>query len=217
MTYASILGLLLAAAAPDAPQLPPLPIESAAGKDVAGVRLGMTPAAVRAAMAASGYRFKNSGKALSFDQNVQVAVATATGGPGQFRTDGTSIGYIEGLGPHDEALRVEFAQWPTGPLASTVTLTIDMARQSKADFLQQVRSKYGKPNIQLSADDYQWCSPGEKQCGPLENPQLPTFHASSVMINQLQLLSGEEQDLRLRQAGRDAVARQVLQHRPSAF
>lgn len=153
--------------------------------DVAGVRLGASPAEVRAAMARAGYRITSAGEAQSFEQDVAIEVARRRS---QRIVVAKSAGThnLIATGPHQESLIVEFMQAPGGSAASNIALSVPAEAMARGAFGAQLLAKYGTPDSsRANGSELSWCSPetmancgrAYAPSGPLEN-QHPLLTAT---------------------------------------
>jgi hypothetical protein len=143
------LGIVSAAAAPaEAPGARPCQAGGAGALgsvDVSGVRLGMTRAQARAALEQRGLRFQGgdgSPRLSTFAELVNNARAS-TGSPiqrGQVRAFAVDR-YV--AGPEEVVVRVEVRA--AGEQVSEVTYQLSSPAVSGATFLEQVRTRYGRP------------------------------------------------------------------------
>jgi len=146
--------------------------------DVAGVRLDMTPDEVRQALLKAGYRLDPPAKLEGFRGEVAARIAEIRH---QARTASfDAIAGVEARGPSAEHVGVEFGQWPDGPHVVRIVFMGNAQTQPQDAFKAQVEDKFGKPTMHVIGVG-RWCSAGEKQCGPIANPALPTLDADYQM------------------------------------
>ncbi|WP_375271361.1 hypothetical protein [Sphingomonas sp.] len=137
---------------------------SIARTDVAGVRLGMTPTAVRSALATAGYDVDGTTKHFTFEQMVmQKAASRNPALHASFHEEG--IGEITAHNASGQRMSVRFVQMPAGPVASYIYTTIDDRRITRASFAQAIREKYGpSTDAQTGMMWYYWCNGGTVDC-----------------------------------------------------
>ncbi len=202
MAFKIIAGLALMISAPaGALHGAPMPIAGPSVMDVAGVRLGTTPDAVREALVRAGYRIERVDRTQDFRQVVANKVAELRRQVSTAKQGAT--GGILANGAAGERLQVTFDQWPEGARVVAVSFFGDGRRQAVDAFKAQVASKYGKRTGPILGSD-RWCSAGERTCGPLGRPALPTLDADYYQRT-LFLKSGSDEE----QAQRALVEREV--------
>lgn len=125
--------------------------------DVAGIRLGMTPAEVRQALAASGYKVTNVGEQNSFDTEVRKQVAfTST-----FKWINVPL-FIKAEGRNQQTLSVDFVALPEGPKTSKIEYSMGSPDMSSEAFAGQISRKYGAASADDSGTLQVWCAGGEE-------------------------------------------------------
>lgn len=214
MHAAIIIGL--AAAAATVQQAPSLPSAGPATFDIAGVKLGMTPDAVRRAIVAVGYRIDHTDTTNSFQDNVAVEAAHAQGRVPAYGK-ATSVGRIWAVGPHAEFLTVDFDQWPGGAFVGAVDLAIKPERQTLAALQSQIEGKYGKPNLKTDSLSFQWCTPGERGCDRMSVPQLPTLQVGYATPYTVRLRENGQVASQLNAAFKASVEARAPKSERSAF
>lgn len=213
-----LLALAALASAPaEIPPQPELPASGPAAMDIAGVRLGMSPAEVRAALAKAGYRIDRTDMAPDFDQEVASEVRFRTKGLGGYDGRPRAIGTFVATGAHGEWLKIDFAQWSTGALVSEVTFTVPVERQPAASFRAQVAAKYGRATLHVYGLDPTWCTPGDRDCTVMSAAAQPTLDASFTNPPSLRLRSGSVAGARRRAAVKAAADVKVAPSARSAF
>lgn len=155
-------------------QGPVLPRVGPATYDVAGVKLGMTPDEARQALIKAGYRIDAPLKLESFRGEVTARVAEIRH-KSRLTVNDTVAG-MSARGPSAEQIGVEFKQWLDGPHVVRASFRGDAETQPQEAFKAQVEGKFGKPTMHVIGG-WRWCSAGEKQCGPIANPAMPTLDA----------------------------------------
>ena len=165
----------------------PLAYESAAGPidagnghdprnfDVAGVRLGMSPDEVAAALGASGFTMKSAGRQPSYDSAVRERWNSAgrTGtGPALFIAAGSSW---ERPG---QEVQIKYTALPQGPRVDWVAYSGDAQRMSAEAFEDQLRRKYGDP-VNGDADEQRWCTLKAPECEDPRQADYPAMEASA--------------------------------------
>jgi len=207
----------LAAVAATVQQAPSLPSAGPATFDIAGVRLGMTPDAVRRALVAAGYRIDHTDATNSFQDNVVVEAAHAQGRMPATYGKSTSVGRIWANGPHGEALTVDFDQWPGGAFVGAVDLAIKPERQTLADLQAQIEGKYGMPSLKTDSLSFQWCTPGERGCDRISVPQLPTLQVGYATPYTVRLRENGQVASQLNAAFKASVEARAPKTERSAF
>jgi hypothetical protein len=137
--------------------------------DVAGVRLGMTPAQAERALRALGYADSGiHGEQLSYDSLVRSDWATRFGKPSgePARVPDNIIWRKAG-----QQVTVTFIAMPDGPRANEITYEAGESGISDETFLAQVQSKYGSP-INDDPKNLMWCTIKAPDC---EDPRSATY------------------------------------------
>src|SRR6185436_12931459 len=101
-----------AAVAAQAPARPVLPANGPGTFDIAGVKLGATPAAVRTALATSGYRIERTDMDLSFEQTSKAEADRLQHRAPTYLGDNRTPIRIVADGPNGETITVDFMAWP---------------------------------------------------------------------------------------------------------
>lgn len=135
--------------------------------DIAGVRLGMAPVQVEAALRAANYGSVRKGSGASFEQLVAEKVAERT--PLEQRKPAGAEGAVRQIwatGPAGETLWVRFAPSVSGPQVMFVRVSIDDRRVTKAAFQERVNAKFGRPSAAKPGMlDWFWCDSSVVHCG----------------------------------------------------
>jgi len=213
MRIAILIGSILTSMSVPAGAVPPvtppaafdLPANGTAKFDIAGVRVGMSPDDVRKAMVKAGYRVGVVSRLESFGGQVAARIAELRHQSRIAKYDTTWE--IQATGPATESLTVDFDQWPDGPHAVVLSFRANPDRQSQDAFRSQVEARYGKPTGR-ALGVWRWCSPGERQCGPVAIPALPSLDADYQMRS-LHLKIGADA-AQARKALVEAEARKVV-------
>lgn len=207
-----LAGIVLATAAPAQ-----RPAVGPPGMDVAGVRLRMTPAEAKTALATAGYRMQEPSMVDSFQQKVRREADARLGRPMAYpKSAGMSA--IVAFGPKQERAEVIFAQTPAGSVVGGVTVDVPQTSITSLDFVAQAKAKYGSPGrIRFAGAEMTWCMPEVgTNCGlpfvasgpePADYPQLETSSYRSG--GRIRLTSGNRwhSDLdRQREAAVEALA-----------
>lgn len=185
--------------------------------DIAGVRLGMSPAEVRAALARAGYRIDRTDMAPDFDQEVASEVRFRTKGLGGYDGRPRAIGAFVATGAHGEWLKVDFSQWPAGGSVSEVAFTVPVERQPVASFRAQVAAKYGGATLHANGLDPTWCTPGDRDCTVMSAAAQPTLEASFTNPPSLRLRLGSAAVAQRRAAVKAAAEAKVAPSPRSAL
>lgn len=214
-----LLALMLVAASPTqviVMERPDLPKAGPATMDIAGVKLGMSPAEVRAALVRSGYAIARTDDTNDFEQEVASNANVRLKGSGLLRVTPRGVSRIVAHGPGREYLTIDFAQWPAGSLVAAVSFTVPEERQSREAFRAQVIARHGKATLQPGGHEPKWCTAGDADCTIMSSPSLPNLSAS-FLSQSLWLRYGEEIDRQRRQAVEAAVDAKAPPAARSAF
>ena len=130
--------------------------------DIAGVRLGMTPDQVKAAIAVAGYTIKNMGEQNSFDTAVRSMVST---GPNLTRIN-VPI-FINASGKNQQELSVEFLALPEGPRVHRIEYQMNSMDMTEEAFGAQIFRKYGDTATTDEGSSRKWCTANNVECHPL--------------------------------------------------
>lgn len=200
MASSFLIGLALAAASG-----PPLPAAGPGSFDLAGVRLGMAPESVRRSLTRSGYGIGRETRLESYARQVAARIEALRGrvGPSAFE----AVAAIEAVGPSGERVAVTFGQWPDGPHVVEVALTVDPNRQTQDAFRAQAEGRFGPPTMHVLGG-WRWCGAGERRCGPMADPELPTLDADYQARTLTLKIGGEA--LQQRRALVEADARRAV-------
>lgn len=134
--------------------------------DVAGVRLGMSPAQVRAALIEKGFTISERGNVPTFQEAVDARARQLNRSAPTFPKV-TGPGSIEGYDSDRNRITVEFLGTRETVVAAGVYLKLDGQTVAASQIWADLKSKYGVP----SADDfpvaYNWCDIQDPSgCGP---------------------------------------------------
>lgn len=130
--------------------------------DVAGVRLGMSPAEARAALIAKGMTPKAKDEMnLSWDSLVEIKAASRNGTP--IPKSSFVPGHTVATGPAGEYIYVSYGQTPTGSEVSAVTYSIPSDRIDQNVYVQGVMRKYGAASFAGKAH-WRYCTSGDDKC-----------------------------------------------------
>ena len=164
------------------------------GMDVAGVKLGMTPEQVRAALTAKGFTPRKTdplqdGFALNVRQEAakrrQTSVTNATD------NDRVPM-FTMANGPQNEHIEVWYAATPTGAIANQIKYQVPSSRMTKQVFGQGVLAKYGKPTVSMNGIAL-YCTKGEPSCVEYKNKGKPYLRTSTGFdMMGLELTNGAE-------------------------
>jgi len=169
-----VVALIIAGVAAMAGQVTATPQSGPASFEVVGVRLGMAPDDVRQALTRAGYRVDPPTKLEGFKGEVAARIAEIRH---QSRTANyDAIAGIDARGPSAERVAIEFRQWPDGPHVVRIAFMGNAQTQPQESFKAQVEARFGKPTMHVIGG-WRWCSPSERQCGPVANPALPALDA----------------------------------------
>jgi hypothetical protein len=162
---AAFLGLSLLLATAASAQAPAItrnaPVQlPAAGWDIAGIRLSMTPAQVASAMKAAGYALEFQSKGRSWQGEVANSVSRLR----SIRIpEGAKVIRSEDYRKGQELVNVLYAPGEAGPYAANVQYSVSNNAISVVDFKVSAVKKYGKPTIDLGAR-LAYCSSPEQNC-----------------------------------------------------
>lgn len=191
--------------------------------DVAGVRLGMTPAQARAALLQSGYKVTEDRYRINrtWEELVQVAVAQRLGKYG-VQVPETGGRNLEGTKDRRQTIEVHFVAKPEGMRVGYVEYRIPGEEITKDDYDANVLAKYGRPDVNhWGSMAMIWCSVGEPRCAPLtqlKRPHLESRFASSIQVRILELNGVDQAEEARRQALIAAeVERRAPRTRQTAF
>lgn len=158
--------------------------------DVAGVRLGMTPAQARAALLQNGYKVTEDRYVTNqtWEELIQSALASRLKNytARESRTGGRNL---EANKDPRQTIKVTFLATPRGMRVENVEYRIPAGDITKADFDANVARKYGEPTRRVSWAAL-WCSPGEKTCIPnryFEYPSLKSRHNAAPDFRSVEL------------------------------
>lgn len=212
------------ASKPPASGAPPVErARSIAQLDVAGVRLGMTPAQARAALMQSGYKIAEDRYRVNrtWEELVQVAVAERLGKHG-VRVPETGGRNLEGSKDRRQTIEVHFVAKPEGMRVGYVEYRIPGEEITKEDYDANVLAKYGRPDVNhWGSMAMIWCSAGEPRCAPLtqlKRPHLESRYASSIQVRILELNGVDQvEEARLQALIAAEVERRAPRTRQTAF
>jgi hypothetical protein len=195
---------------------PDLPRTGPATMDIAGVKLGMSAAEARSALARAGYVVERTDETQDFEQEVASEVNVRLKGVGLLRSKPRGVSKIVAHGPGREYLTIDFAQWPAGSMAAVVYLSVPQERQPAEAFRAQVVARYGKATLQPAGHEPRWCTTGDVECSIMSSPSLPNLSVS-YPTQSLWLRYGEGIDRQRRQVVKAAVDAKMPPARRSAF
>jgi len=126
--------------------------------DVAGVKLGASPAEVKAALQRAGYVIDYLGTAKTLEQETRFEAGQRLGRKPQWPKD-AGVSNIESHGPHQESASIHFIQQPGGSAVSSITVHVPGSAMSQGAFRSQVLAKYGKPDAShFQGAEMVWCA-----------------------------------------------------------
>lgn len=176
--------------------------------DVAGVRLGMSPDDVRAALTKAGYRMAGGvDYGPSFASRVRAeAERRRTGSYVSASTADRVLTGLEATGPNRESMTVGLAAVPAGSsIVTGVRLVVPSEVMNGPALLRQTVAKYGPPDGSRDGRlTLAWCSvPVRSVCGSIlpfqvQYGTLPNLTASTIIQNSIQLSEGTDRS-RLRE------------------
>lgn len=198
--------------------------------DVAGVRLGMSADAARAALTKAGYSIPATNGISygpSFAASVRAEAARRqTGAATSPAMADRVVTKLEGYGPTREAITVSLVALPAGDSNVTdVHLRIPQDVMTGDAFLRQVSAKYGQPDGKKDQGmTLAWCTaPLKPVCGSItpfqRRPEaLPNLTASVIYNdNTIRLADGTDQDRERERAFAAAVERAAPKTDRAAF
>lgn len=185
------------------------------GFAIAGVRLGMAPTDVAAALRASGYKLRTSATGSSWEAVVSRRITSSrAGAPLMNGTVVVTQWYQNG----DEEIEISYMPVRGGAAVSQVEYYINTRAVGAEAFRKLVHQRYGRPS-QLFRLESVYCSPGEVSCNALNS--LPTQLPMLKMILggnrlRLQLTQGNQAQRAYEAAIRTEVERRTpLPARPT--
>lgn len=198
--------------------------------DVAGVRLGMSADAARAALTKAGYSIPATNGVSygpSFAARVGAEAARRrTGAASSSAMTDRVVTKLEAYGPSREAITVSLVATPSGGSNVTdVHLTMPQDVMTGDAFLRQVTAKYGQPDGRRDQGmTLAWCtSPLKPVCASItpfrRRPEaLPNLTASVIYNdNTIRLADGTDQDRERQRAFAAAVERAAPKTDRAAF
>ena len=155
---AAIAALAFSCTPAGAQEQPKPFLSGALALDVAGVRLGMSPEAAKAALSRAGYRIESASDTSSFAQIVGLQASQRRGRQPVFGKDmGTDE--VVAIGPHQERAEVHFLQRPAGSSVAGVIVDIPTTAMTSDAFWRQTFAKYPKPEtVRSQGTEAYWCS-----------------------------------------------------------
>lgn len=189
--------ILLGSAGAATAQRPPaaLPAERVTAPwKVAGVALGMTPAAVAATMKAAGYSAAGRTTGMSWQSHVAFQTRLRRGlnipdGPEALRWES----YAKG----QEQVTVEYLPLPSGLRVKEVSYKIGVGNMEEGSFRSAVLGRYGAPT-RAWEKELHYCSAGEPNCDTafFFIPKLPSLVVwiNDGMSRTLKLVQGRAAD-----------------------
>lgn len=164
--------------------------DSATAYDIAGMRLGMSPAEIRAVMVRAGF----TPRATDPDQDsweARVTRAVAARRP-VAPVDTKVPMFTMASGPRGEHVEVWYYAGPAGPAAGSVKYHMPTNQMTAAAFNQAVLAKYGAPTHRSGADMF-FCSKGETACLPWANKRRAYLTAANAYsFHELYLAYGQD-------------------------
>jgi hypothetical protein len=151
--------------------------------DVAGVRLGMPVAQVRAALA-GGWKCRSQPGETTFNQKVEDEVRKRkTGSSGRWG-GGEGISSDSCVGANGEELTIRYAEIEGGPIVDGFTLSLSRDRFKREEVLRGLLAKFGRPTRPLADGGGYWCVPGARCSGLLlsETPIVQVVDAATAVI-----------------------------------
>lgn len=152
--------------------------------DIAGVTLGMPIEAAGNALKAAGYKCRSFGTERNFNEEVNKEVENRQGKFTAFPRQSAQSDW-SCSGKNGETIKVLFAHPKRGSVVDEILLSLPGAQFSKADIVQQLSRKYGKPTIG-TIQNGAWCDTGYRCEASLifvEGPQFRTMDlGNSVSI-----------------------------------
>lgn len=148
-----------------------------AALDVAGIRLGMSPAMVQQALNGSGYELAKQERAIDFPGRVQWRAMERRGEDIGPRTPfSRDIGSESYTGPSSQEIGVEYQPTPSGMRVSRVTYRVELDYLEEGMFVGTLERKYGRPSeiyhyFTARPQTYTYCDTLNPRCGP-DRPQL---------------------------------------------
>lgn len=198
--------------------------------DVAGVRLGMTPAEARAALAKAGFTVRSTDNGhqwleQTWEQNVLDAAERRLGTYNWSKAGQNRKGprLLEATGPRRQIVEVHFQQRPEGTRVSHVEYAIPKDQIAKADFDANVASKYGSYTTVggVGRRENRWCSTDEVECSTyssLKQPRLVVENDIARNRYKIELSGADAKDAaRLKAAFEAEVDRRAPKSRDTAF
>lgn len=174
-------------------------------RDIAGVRLGMTPDQVTRAAAAAGYARTETGTQYSWASNVRQE-EEQRGFPKLFPASAAPVlGAEDYKGSGSQKLHVEYAATPRGAYATSVRYSVNMAETPWDTMKERTRAKYGREGYG-TASSLVFCSRGETKCDVFGRYVQPTVRLDMVVGGSWLIL---EQGSRYREAYRAAMNGEV--------
>jgi hypothetical protein len=210
--YAALVSLALSGAAnsqvsePAAQRAEALPRQ---GFAIAGIRLGMSPAEVAAAMRSAGYALRTSSRGRSWEAMLTRRIASTRAGA---RVVDGSVVVGEWYAKGDEEVEVNYVPTRAGSAVSEVEYAIRSAAITPERFRAQVQQRYGRPNQLLPTESF-YCTRSERACNSLDYPpnELPTL-AMYLGSEQMRLVL--RQGERARQAYEADIAAEIARRAP---
>lgn len=182
--------------------------------DVAGVRLGMTPAEAEAALLRAGFvRPRNDRSSqVSYDSQVRTAWVTRWGAaPSPDLKVDETMHASKGA----EEVTVTFIALPEGPRVDHVDYRGDERAVTAGQFGEQLEAKYGPPSSG-GAEPMRWCTLRAPECEDPRSADYPVLQGNPG--NRTLWLTGADADRKTALAARfeaDAASRQPTQARAS--
>jgi|GEM_PF-4001717 len=176
---------------------------------VAGIRIGMSPADVEAAMRARGYALSQRAMGRSWDSLISRRLASTRPG---FRASNGTVVDLEIYAKGDEHVQISYVPAPGGAEVSEVAYQIAEAAITPERFSASVVERYGRPaRTEDSVSLY--CSAGEPRCAFTEASELPTLVAYSGWQGRRLILHQGNRAMRAHEA---RIAAEVARRAPPA-
>lgn len=142
-------------------------------RDIAGIRLGMTPDQVAKAASAAGYARTETKTQDSWATNVRKEEENRSF-PKAFPASPTPVLGVETYaGSGSQKLVVDYTATPRGTYVYSVRYSVNMSETPWETMKTRVRAKYGRETY-ATASELVFCSPGETKCSVFGLYTLPT-------------------------------------------
>lgn len=133
--------------------------------DVAGVRIGMSPAEARAALVGRGYTV-GADNTDTMGYSYWLGTALRERNPDHpYPNSQQRVRGFSATGPSGERMVLEFHDTPTGAQVRQVNLSLGGGRTETSGVRQSVMEKYGRPTVARdSLGSAWWCRRSETRC-----------------------------------------------------